>query len=76
MLKKKTPTIIDRKQGFVMTNEGLLIPGKFLRRMGEKISVAFSERMIVISAGYSSRRVRKSTLKNNVSVKERNPRLT
>jgi hypothetical protein len=76
MLKKKPSTIIDRKQGFVMTNEGLLIPGKFLRRMGEKISVAFSEHMIVISADRLSRRARKNVRRNNVGREERNPRLT
>lgn len=76
MLKKKALTIVDRNQGFIMTNEGLLIPGKFLRKMGEKISVVFSERLIVISAGHSSRRARKNASKNKVEMEKRNPRLT
>ncbi len=42
MPKKTSPTSVDQNQGFVMTEEGLLIPGKFLRKMGEKISVASS----------------------------------
>jgi len=60
MPKKTSPTIVDQNQGFVMTEEGLLIPGKFLRKMGEKISVAFSSRLIVISSPHPSRRPRKS----------------
>jgi hypothetical protein len=60
MPKKISPTIIDQNQGFVMTDKGLLIPGKFLRKMGGKISVAFSPQLIVISSPHPSRRPRKS----------------
>jgi hypothetical protein len=49
MQKKIIPTILDQQQGVVMTDTGLFIPGKFLRKMGEHISVAFSDRLIVIS---------------------------
>jgi hypothetical protein len=60
MSKKKLLTIVDQDQGFVITDEGLLIPGKFLRKMGEEISVAFSPRLIVISSRIPSRRARES----------------
>lgn len=60
MPKNTPPTIIDQNQGFVMTDKGLLIPGKFLRKMGEKISVAFSPHLIVISSPHLARRFRKS----------------
>jgi hypothetical protein len=60
MPKKLSPIVIDQQQGFVMTDKGLLIPGKFLRKMGEKISVAFSSQLIVISPPHPSRRSRKS----------------
>ena len=50
MAKKKRLTVVDQSQGFVMTEDGLMIPGKFLRQMGEKVSIAFSPRLIVISA--------------------------
>jgi hypothetical protein len=59
MPKKTFSAIIDQNQGFVMTDKGLLIPGKFLRKMGEKISVAFSPRLIVISSLHPSHRPRK-----------------
>ncbi|MGH7960340.1 MAG: hypothetical protein ACRERD_00755 [Candidatus Binatia bacterium] len=59
MSKKIPVTIVDQQQGLVMTNEGLLIPGKFLRKMGTAVSVAFSPRLIVISAPRSSPPVRR-----------------
>lgn len=42
-----------------MTDEGLLIPGRLLRKMGEEIAVSFSPRLIVISSRPSSTRERK-----------------
>ena len=42
-----------------MTDEGLLIPGRLLRKMGEKIAVTFSPRLIVISSRPSSTLERK-----------------
>lgn len=42
-----------------MTDEGLLIPGRLLRNMGEKIAVTFSPRLIVISSRPSSTLKRK-----------------
>lgn len=42
-----------------MTDEGLLIPGRLLRKMGKKIAVTFSPQLIVISSGPSSTLERK-----------------
>lgn len=61
MSKKSPPTIIDEQQGLVMTNQGLLIPGKFLRKMGTAVSVTFSPRLIVIAAARPSRPARRQT---------------
>ncbi len=59
MPKKNSLGVVDQSQGLIMTEEGLLIPGKFLRNMGEKIAVVFSPRLIVISPASSSHRTRK-----------------
>jgi exopolysaccharide biosynthesis protein len=60
MPKKQSSLVVDQSQGFVMTDQGLLIPGKFLQQMGRTISVAFSPWLIVISSDRSSDRIRKS----------------
>jgi len=59
MYKNKSLTVIDRNHGPVMTDEGLLIPGRLLRKMGEEIAVSFSPQLIVISSRPSSARKRK-----------------
>ena len=59
MAKKKSLTVIAQNQGLIMTDEGLLIPGRLLRKMGEKIAVTFSPRLIVISSRSSSTLERK-----------------
>jgi len=59
MPKNKSLTVIARNHGLVMTDEGLLIPGRLLRKMGEEIAVSFSPRLIVISSRPSSARERK-----------------
>jgi hypothetical protein len=64
MPKKHSPLVVDHSQGFIMTDEGLLIPGKFLRKMGKMISVTFSPRLIVISAPHSPRRTQESARKS------------
>jgi hypothetical protein len=67
MSEKRSPHVVDQSQGFVMTDEGLLIPGKFLRKMGRTISVAFSPRLIMISSDSSSRHTHKRKQKSETS---------
>ena len=50
MAKKKSLTIIEQNCGVMMTDEGLLIPGRLLRQMGEDIVVSVSSHLIVISS--------------------------
>jgi hypothetical protein len=59
MPKKKSPIMRKHSHGVVMTDEGLLIPGRLLRKMGEEIVVSFSSQLIVISSRTASSPVRK-----------------
>lgn len=54
-----------------MTNEGLLVPGKFLRQMGDSIAIAFSDRLIVISADPPSLRTGKDAPRRSSSKRTR-----
>jgi hypothetical protein len=59
MAKKKSLTVIKQNHGVAMTDEGLLIPGRLLREMGEAIAVSFSPQLIIISLRPASSPTRK-----------------
>lgn len=71
MAKKKSLTVIKQNHGVVMTDEGILIPGRLLRKMGEEIAVSLSSQLIVISPRPISSLARKPKRANRRSLASR-----